>query len=72
MKEQTFIAKIYDAAGTCIDFERFTCKRAETVKKHMLRLFDNELYRICTRGAEKVVIYATPAGMEYNVMEFNV
>ena len=62
MKKQTYIAMIRDDAGQAISFERFTCKRAATVKKHMQQLFKSDLYRACTRGVAKVDIYATPDG----------
>ena len=62
MKKQTYIAMIRDDAGQAISFERFTCKRAATVKQNMLQLFKSDMYRACTRGAAKVDIYATPDG----------
>lgn len=62
MKKQTFIAYIQNESGNMIDFERFTCKNPETVKKHMLKLFESELYRVCTKGAKTIDIYKTPDG----------
>ena len=62
MKKQTFIAKIKDSSGNMIDFERFSCKRPETVRKYMQQLFANGLYRACTRGAHTIEIWATPDG----------
>ena len=63
MKQQTFIAFFLNAEKEKIDFERFSCKRAETVKKYIVQLWQSELYRICTKGAETVTIYATPDGI---------
>lgn len=62
MKQQTFIAYIEDGNGKMMDFERFSCKRAETVRKNMTALFQNDLYRACTKGAVSFAIYATPDG----------
>lgn len=62
MKKQTYIAIIRDDAGKAITFERFTCKKTDTVKKHMQQLFTNELYRICIGDAATIDIYATPDG----------
>ena len=60
--KQTFIAIIKNRAGREITFERFSCKRAETVRTNMMQLFKSDLYRACTRGAETVEIYRTPDG----------
>lgn len=62
MKKQTYIAMIRDNAGQAITFERFTCKRAATVKQNMQQLFKSDLYRACTKGAATVDVYATPGG----------
>lgn len=62
MKKQTFIAIIRDDAGKAITFERFTCKKADTVKRNMQQLFKSELYRICIGDAATIDIYATPDG----------
>lgn len=48
--------------GKQVTFERFGCKRAETVKRQMLKLLQNSLYRACIDGADTVEIYATPDG----------
>ena len=58
----TFIAFFEDNAGNRITFERFACKKVSTVKKYIRELWSNSLYRVCTRGAEIVKIYATPDG----------
>ena len=62
MKKQTFIAIIKDHAGKEISFERFSCKRADTVKKNMKKLFDNDLYKACMKNAATVEIYSTTDG----------
>lgn len=62
MKKQTFIAKIRDNNGNMIGFERFNCRRPETVKKHMQQLFKSELYRICNETAKSIEIWETPDG----------
>ena len=59
MKKQTFIAYIRDNDGRAITFERFSCKRAETVKKNMLQLLNNSLYRACIGTAARVDVYKT-------------
>lgn len=56
MLKQTFIAYVKNENNTVVTFERFSCKRAETVKKHMNTLFENELYRICNPGAKTIEI----------------
>ena len=58
----TYIAIIRDEAGKQLSFERFGCKKAETVKRQMQQLFKNELYRICIGSAATVDVYATPDG----------
>lgn len=45
-----------------ITFERFNCKKIDTVKKNMVKLLNNDLYRACIKGAKKVKIYRTPDG----------
>lgn len=60
--KQTFIAYLIDKNGNMTSFERFACKRPETVKKHMLQLMKNDLYRVCNKKAIKIEIYATPDG----------
>ena len=62
--KQTYIAFFEDRAGKRIDFERFSCKKVETVKKYIRELWNNSLYRVCTKGAEIVKIYATPDGIQ--------
>lgn len=62
MKKQTFIAIIKDGTGKEISFERFTCKRADTVKNSMMKLFDNDLYRACMKTAATIEVYSTSNG----------
>ena len=59
---QTYIAIILDASGKEIDFERFSCKRVQTVQNNMIKLFNNSLYRALNKEADKIAIYATPDG----------
>lgn len=61
MKEQTFIVYLRDENGNMKDFERFGCKKLETVKKNMKKLFSNELYRKCiySDGITSIEIYST-------------
>lgn len=66
MKKQTYIAAVQDAHGRQLTFERFTCSRPETVKKHMQQLLTNDLYRACTPGVARVEVYATPDGYHRN------
>ena len=62
MKKQTFIAIIKDNTGKEISFERFSCKRADTVKNNMVKLFNNDLYKACMKNAATVEIYSTTDG----------
>ena len=75
MKKQTFIADVISTTGNRITFERFTCSRPATVKKHMQQLFTNDLYKACTPSAARIEVYATPDGYNRNpepVTEFEV
>lgn len=60
--KMTYIVYIVSENDCCINFERFSCKRIETAKRNMLKLFECELYRICNKGAKKIKIYRTPDG----------
>lgn len=62
--KQTFIAYIYDNNGRQMDFVRFACKKASTVKNNMMKLKENSLYRVCTKGADHVKVFATPNGID--------
>lgn len=62
MKKQRFIAIIKDGTGKEISFERFSCKRADTVKNNMVKLFNNDLYRACMKNAATIEIYSTSNG----------
>jgi len=63
-RQQNFIAFVYGENHTkrsdYITFERFACKRPETAARHMRGLFENDLYRACTKGAKEIHIYRTP------------
>lgn len=67
MKKQTFIALIKDENGNNIGFERFACKKLETVRKNMIDLFNNDLYRICMSNANMIYVYATPDGYNKDI-----
>lgn len=62
MKQQTFIVYLEDRNFKMITFERFFCKRLETVVNQMKELLKNSLYRACTKEAVSVAIYRTPDG----------
>jgi len=62
MKQQTFIAYLEDQNFKMITFERFSCKRLETVINQMKELLKSSLYRACTKEAVSVAIYKTPDG----------
>lgn len=62
MKKQTFVAYLRDENGHAITFERFACKRAETVRKQMNILLASDLYRACVKGVKTVEIHATKDG----------
>lgn len=63
MKQQTYIAIIEDKDFKQMNFERFCCKKVDTVVKNMRELFKSDLYRACSKGAVSVAIYATPDGI---------
>ena len=62
MQQQTFIAVLLDKSFNQVGFERFSCKKPETVEKLMKKLFDSPLYRVCSKEAVSIAIYATPDG----------
>lgn len=57
--KQTFLVYIKDASGKIITFERFGCKRLETVEKNMEKLINNSMYCACIKGAATYEIYQT-------------
>ena len=61
-KQQTFIVHLEDAQGKMCNFERFSCKRLETVRRNMRLLWESDLYRICNKDVVVWKIYATPDG----------
>ena len=63
-QEMRFLAVLENADSQEVGFERFGCKKPETVRKNMEWLLDQPLYRACVRmdGAVRVAIYATPDG----------
>lgn len=65
--KQTFIARLKDKSGNYVTFERFSCRKPETVKAQLLKVFsDSSLYRVCIKPAEIVEVYATPDGYNAN------
>ena len=63
MKQQTFIVKIY-RNNDQVDFERFTCKKAQTVKANFQKLLENSLYNtlLFMNKPTHAICYATPDG----------
>lgn len=63
-REQNCIAFVYGenhkGKWDYLDFQPFACKRPETATRHMRELFENDLYRACTKGAKEIHIYRTP------------
>lgn len=59
MKEQTYIVYLIDNTGNKVDFERFSYKKIETVKKAMQQLLSNSLYKALNKTATKLEIYRT-------------
>lgn len=57
-----YIVYVCDNNEYTITFERFNCKKLDTVKKNMVKLLNNDLYCVCIKGAKKVKIYRTPNG----------
>ena len=68
--KQNCILKVFKD-GTCITFERFTCKRAKTVLNQYKKLFlplDHNFFKDYWKG-DTIQIIATPDGYnEGNVM----
>lgn len=64
MKEQTYIVYLVDDEGGKVDFERFSCKKIETVKRSMQQLLSNSLYRVLNKTATKLEIYKTAYSTE--------
>ena len=64
MKKQTYIVKIYDENGLMIDFERFAYKRVSSVVDAMTKLYNNDLYRVCSKNEKSFEIIATPNGID--------
>lgn len=67
MKQQTFIVYLEDQNFKMVTFERFSCKRLETVINQMNELLKSSLYRACTKEAVSVAIYRTPDGINKEV-----
>lgn len=63
MKKMEYIVYICNN-DSVITFERFSCKRLETVKKSMETLLTSDLYRACIKGATKADIYRTLDGYQ--------
>lgn len=61
---QTFLAVFQDKAGKQVSFERFNYKRLSTVRKALMQLWNNSLYRVCTKEAETISIYKTEYSTE--------
>lgn len=66
-KQQTFITVLEDAAGGLIDFERWDDKRAATVCRKVLELYNihrpyHFLYKQGIERAASLAIYPTPDG----------
>ena len=66
MKKQTYIVFVKGFNNEDITFERFTCKRVETVKRNMFILLDNSLYAKCIGPWKQCLIFATPDGVHYS------
>lgn len=56
---QTYIALLKDKDGKQLDFQRYGYKRIATVKKNILALLNNSLYRALTPGIATIEIYQT-------------
>lgn len=65
-KKMTYIAFLEDADGREVDFERFSCKQAATVKRMMLELWESSLYRTCTKTAKTVKVYKSNDGYHHD------
>ena len=50
MKKETFRVYLKDENNNMITFERFSCKRLQTVKNNMKILLDNSLYLVCVKN----------------------
>ena len=63
MKKMEYIVYICNN-DSVITFERFACKRLETVKRNMETLLASDLYMACIKGATKADFYRTPDGYQ--------
>ena len=62
-QRQTFIVYEEDAQGKILKFERFACKRLETVKRNMWKLYEMNNKSVSGSGVFVWKIYATPEGV---------
>ncbi len=68
MKNQTFITKVIDKNGKTLDFERWTHKKADTVRKKVEFLYSikcnslSRLYLPTLKQGEKILCVPTPDG----------
>lgn len=57
---QTYLVKFIDNDWNVYGFERFSYKRLSTVQNAIKKLWNNSLYRVCTKGATQAAIIHTP------------
>ena len=66
--KQTYISREIDVNGKQQDFQRWTCKKPETIKNRYARVYrDSSMFQMLMRvnKIERIDIYRTPDG--YNV-----
>lgn len=59
MTEQTYLVRFTDEDWRDYGFERFSYKRLANVIKAVEKLWNNSLYRVCTKGATRAVVIQT-------------
>lgn len=64
MKKQTYIVFFQDKEGKEVDFERFSCKRLDTVINGIYTLWNNGLFRALTKTATQALVYKSEGGIE--------
>ena len=57
--KQTFLVEIYDTQDKYLDFQRFACKRLDTVVKQMRELCKSSMYRAVTKDISYALVYET-------------
>lgn len=71
MKKEVYRVIFRNAEGEKINFERFTCKKLDTVKKQMKELMESEIYQILNRDCRKLEYYKIEENEENNKLVYS-